>query len=82
MLTTFPLAGQTGSAWSKCLEISLPMQPGIPLVLPVSGWAAVRKGLHIAFFVRGQGQGERGERLPHLFRKFLRLDGQNRQATL
>ena len=79
MLTTFPLSGQTGSAWSKCLEISFPMQPGTPIVRPASAWAVVRKSLHVAFFVGDQGQ---GERLPHLFRRFFRLDSEGSAVDL
>ena len=40
--------------------------------------AAVRDGVHIAFSVADDGVGVPAERLPHLFRKFSRLDGEER----
>ena len=40
--------------------------------------AAVRDGVHIAFSVADYGVGVPAERLPHLFRKFSRLDGEER----
>ncbi len=40
--------------------------------------AAVRDGIHVAFSVADDGVGVPAERLPHLFRKFSRLDGEER----
>ena len=40
--------------------------------------AAGRDGVHIAFSVADYGVGVPAERLPHLFRKFSRLDGEER----
>ena len=40
--------------------------------------AAVRDGGHVAFSVADDGVGVPAERLPHLFRKFSRLDGEER----
>ena len=39
--------------------------------------AAVRDGVHVAFSVADDGVGLPAERLPHLFRKFSRLDGED-----
>ena len=40
--------------------------------------AAVRDGVHVAFSVSDDGVGVPAERLPHLFRKFSRLGGEER----
>ena len=40
--------------------------------------AAVRDGVHVAFSVADNGVGVTAERLPHLFRKFSRLGGEER----
>ena len=40
--------------------------------------AAARDGVHVAFSVADDGVGLDPERLPHLFRKFSRLDGEER----
>ena len=40
--------------------------------------AAVRDGVHVAFSVADDGAGVSAEQLPHLFRKFSRLDGEER----
>ena len=40
--------------------------------------AAVRDGVHVAFSVADDGVGLPAERLPHLFRKFSQLDGEER----
>ena len=40
--------------------------------------AAVRDGVHVAFSVADDGVGVPAERLPHLFRKFSQLDGEER----
>ena len=40
--------------------------------------AAVRDGVHVAFSVADDGVGVPAERLPHLFRKFSRLEGEDR----
>ncbi len=40
--------------------------------------AAARDGVHVAFSVVDDGVGVPAERLPHLFRKFSRLDGEER----
>ena len=40
--------------------------------------AAVRDGVHVAFSVADDGVGVPAERLPHLFRKFSHLDGEER----
>ena len=42
------------------------------------GVAAVREGVHVAFSVADDGVGLPAERLPHLFRKFSRLDDEER----
>ena len=44
--------------------------------------AAVRDGVHVAFSVADDGVGLTAERLPHLFRKFSRLDGEERGREL
>ena len=44
--------------------------------------AAVRDGVHVAFSVADDGVGVPAERLPHLFRKFSRLDGEERGREL
>ena len=40
--------------------------------------AAVRDGIHVAVSVSDEGQGVPADRLPHLFRKFSRIDGEAR----
>ena len=40
--------------------------------------AAVRDGVHVAVSVSDEGQGVPADRLPHLFRKFSRIDGEAR----
>ena len=42
------------------------------------GVAAVREGYHVAVSVTDEGRGIAPERLPHLFRKFSRLEGEDR----
>ena len=42
------------------------------------GVAAVREGYHVAVSVTDEGRGIAAERLPHLFRKFSRLEGEDR----
>ena len=42
------------------------------------GVSAVREGYHVAVSVADEGRGIAAERLPHLFRKFSRLDGEDR----
>ena len=42
------------------------------------GVTAVREGYHVAVSVTDQGRGIAAERLPHLFRKFSRLEGEDR----
>ena len=42
------------------------------------GVAAVREGYHVAVSVTDEGRGIAAERLPHLFRKFSRIDGEDR----
>ena len=42
------------------------------------GVAAVREGYHVAVSVTDEGRGIAAERLPHLFRKFSRIDGEER----
>ena len=44
--------------------------------------AAVRDGVHVAFSVADDGVGVPAERLPHLFRKFSRLDGEERGRAI
>ena len=60
---------QSGGGRSN-LIIDIP--PDLPRV------AAVRDGVHVAFSVADDGVGVPAERLPHLFRKFSRLDGEER----
>ena len=38
-----------------------------------------QEGVHVAFSVADEGRGVPAERLPHLFRKFSRLDGEDRR---
>ena len=40
--------------------------------------SAVREGIHVAVSVADEGRGVEAERLPHLFRKFTRIDGDDR----
>ena len=42
------------------------------------GLSAVREGYHVAVSVTDEGRGIAAERLPHLFRKFSRIDGEDR----
>ena len=42
------------------------------------GVTAVREGYHVAVSVTDEGRGIAAERLPHLFRKFSRIDGEDR----
>ena len=42
------------------------------------GVSAVREGYHVAVSVTDDGRGIAAERLPHLFRKFSRLEGEDR----
>ena len=42
------------------------------------GVSAVREGYHVAVSVTDEGRGIAAERLPHLFRKFSRIDGEER----
>ena len=42
------------------------------------GVSAVREGYHVAVSVTDEGRGIATERLPHLFRKFSRLEGEDR----
>ena len=42
------------------------------------GMSAVREGYHVAVSVTDEGRGIAAERLPHLFRKFSRIDGEDR----
>ena len=42
------------------------------------GVTAVREGYHVAVSVTDEGRGIAAERLPHLFRKFARLEGEDR----
>ena len=42
------------------------------------GVSAVREGYHVAVTVTDEGRGIAAERLPHLFRKFSRIDGEDR----
>ena len=42
------------------------------------GVSAVREGYHVAVSVADEGRGIAAERLPHLFRKFSRLQGEDR----
>ena len=42
------------------------------------GVTAVREGYHVAVSVTDEGRGIAAERLPHLFRKFSRLEGEDR----
>ena len=42
------------------------------------GVSAVREGYHVAVSVTDEGRGIAAERLPHLFRKFSRLEGEER----
>ena len=53
-------------------------QTGIHMMQRRRRVAAVRDGVHVAFSVADDGVGVPAERLPHLFRKFSRLDGEER----
>ena len=46
------------------------------------GVAAVREGYHVAVSVTDEGRGISAERLPHLFRKFSRIDGEDRRRDI
>ena len=46
------------------------------------GVSAVREGYHVAVSVTDEGRGIAAERLPHLFRKFSRLEGEDRRRDL
>ena len=43
---------------------------------------AVRDGVHVAVSVSDEGRGLHAEQLPHLFRKFSRIDGGNRRSDV
>ena len=44
--------------------------------------AAVRDGVHVAFSVTDEGRGLSADLLPHLFRKFSRIDGDDRGSGI
>ena len=46
------------------------------------GVSAVLKGYHVAVTVTDEGRGIAAERLPHLFRKFSRIDGEDRRRDI
>ena len=46
------------------------------------GVSAVREGYHVAVTVTDEGRGIAAERLPHLFRKFSRIDGEDRRRDI
>ena len=46
------------------------------------GVSAVREGYHVAVSVTDEGRGIAAERLPHLFRKFSRLEGEDRRRDI
>ena len=46
------------------------------------GVSAVRESYHVAVSVTDEGRGISAERLPHLFRKFSRLDGEDRRRDI
>ena len=50
--------------------------------LSLIGVSAVREGYHVAVSVTDEGRGIAAERLPHLFRKFSRLDGEDRRRDI
>ena len=50
-----------------------------PSVIRVS---PVRESLHVAFSVTDQGRGVPTDQLPYLFRKFFRLDNEDRGSDL
>ena len=41
--------------------------------------SAVRQGVHVAVSVADEGRGIPADRLPHLFRKFSRIDAENQR---
>ena len=46
------------------------------------GVSAVREGYHVAVSVTDEGRGIAAERLPHLFWKFSRIDGEDRRRDI
>ena len=46
------------------------------------GVSAVREGYHVAVSVTDEGRGIAAERLPHVFRKFSRIDGEDRRRDI
>ena len=46
------------------------------------GVSAVREGYHVAVSITDEGRGIAAERLPHLFRKFSRLEGEDRRRDI
>ena len=46
------------------------------------GVSAVLEGCHVAVTVTDEGRGIAAERLPHLFRKFSRIDGEDRRRDI
>ena len=46
------------------------------------GVSAVLEGYHLAVTVTDEGRGIAAERLPHLFRKFARIDGEDRRRDI
>ena len=46
------------------------------------GVSAVREGYHVAVSVTDEGRGIAAERLPHLFRKFSRIEGEDRRRDI
>ena len=50
--------------------------------LSAIGVSAVREGYHVAVTVTDEGREIAAERLPHLFRKFSRIDGEDRRRDI
>ena len=46
------------------------------------GVSAVREGYHVAVSITDEGRGIAAERLPHLFRKFSRIEGEDRRRDI
>ena len=59
-----------------------PTRPVTPTICRPSGSPPRGMGVHVAFSVSDDGVGVPAEQLPHLFRKFSQLDGEERVREL
>ena len=78
----FPPCWPTGCASSRSWATCCPTPPGTrPGYRPHPGIGAWREEVHVADSVTDRGQGVPAGQLPHLFRKFPRLGGADREEA-